>query len=309
MAENPLMSGEYRTTLAGATRKNPGQRISWIEGGWEGIGSGGMLDDVWLEAAKHCVLPSIPAEAIPGGWKITAGYDWGDSAPFAMIYAAISDGSSIAWGGRVYPFINGDILIFHEIYGCMPGQPNTGMRWSIDQQKRAFIEYELASGLRRQDPMSGRWLKAVRRGVADNQIFNPKLGDPNDSMAKEFEESILINGVRQSGIAWDAADKSGGSRKQGWAELRGRLSATIPGANGAREHEGLFITPDCTSWIETVPTLPRKVDTDGNFLEDVADRAESHLGDATRYLIRRDTAPEIIFSGSISEFNATRRRA
>ncbi|MGA8611201.1 MAG: hypothetical protein WB760_05715 [Xanthobacteraceae bacterium] len=52
--------------------------------------------------------------------------------------AAISDGSSIVLpGGRVLHFIRGDYVIFDELYGCHPNQPDTGVRWSIDQIKRS----------------------------------------------------------------------------------------------------------------------------------------------------------------------------
>jgi hypothetical protein len=37
----------------------------------------------------------------------------------------------------VLHFIRGDYVIFDELYGCHPNQPDTGVRWSIDQIKRA----------------------------------------------------------------------------------------------------------------------------------------------------------------------------
>jgi hypothetical protein len=135
----------------------------------------------------------------------------------------------------------------------------------------------------------------VRTGVADNMIFNPKPGGalgPADSMADEFAESVIINGARQSGVQWEPADKSPGSRVQGWQAMRGRLLATIPNKNGARENPGLFITSNCVHWIQTVPVLPR--DLDGN-PEDIPDRVEDHLADATRYLIRRNHKPTVRF--------------
>ena len=216
------------------------------------------------------------------------------SKPFAWIWAAISDGSPIVLpGGRVLRFIRGDTVIFDELYGCHPNQPDAGVRWSIDQIKRAGIAKEIANGLRYQNPLTGQWIKRVRSGVADNMIFNPKPGSafgPADSMADEFAESVIINGVRHSGVQWEPVDKSPFSRVQGWQAIRGMLLATIPNKNGGRENAGLFVTSNCVHWIQTVPVLPR--DLDGN-PEDVPDRVEDHLADATRYLLRRDTKPAI----------------
>jgi hypothetical protein len=255
-----------------------------------------MFDGDWPEASKHCVLPPIPPEVIPPSWRITAAFDWGDSKPFAWIWAAISDGSSIVLpGGRVLRFIRGDYVIFDELYGCHPNQPDTGVRWSIDQIKRAGIAREIENRLRYQDPMTGRWIKRIRTGVADNMIFNPKPGSafgPADSMADEFAEPVIIGRVRHSGVHWEPADKSPGSRVQGWQSMRGMLLATIPNKNGARENPGLYITSNCVHWIQTVPVLPR--DLDGN-PEDIPDRVEDHLADATRYLIRRNNKPTVRF--------------
>jgi hypothetical protein len=138
-------------------------------------------------------------------------------------------------------------------------------------------------------------VRRVRTGVADNMIFNPKPGSATglaDSMADEFAELVVIGRVRQPGMQWEPADKSPGSRVRGWQGMRGMLLATIPNKNGARENPGLFVTSNCIHWIQTVPVLPR--DLDGN-PEDVPDRVEDHLADATRYLIRRTNKPTVRF--------------
>jgi hypothetical protein len=67
---------------------------------------------------------------------------------------------------------------------------------------------------------------------------------------------------------------------QGWQAMRGILLAAIPNKNGAREKPGLYITSNCVHWVETVSVLPR--DLDGN-PEDIPDRVEGHLADATRH--------------------------
>jgi hypothetical protein len=73
--------------------------------------------------------------------------------------------------------------------------------------------------------------------------------------------------------------------------MRGTLLATIPNKIGARENPGLFITSNCLHWIQTVPVLLR--DLEGN-PEDIPDRVEDHLADATG-LIRRNSKPTVRF--------------
>jgi hypothetical protein len=309
LAENKLQPPDYRATLLASTRGNAGQRLSWVDGSWDGLGSGDMFGDIWPDAAKHCVLSPIPPSAIPPTWKITCAYDYGDSSPFSMLYAAISDGSPIIHDGRTFHFVNGDILILDEWYGAVKNQPETGVRWTIDRQKRAFIERELATGLRFQDH-TGKWIRRVRTGVADNQIFNPKPGSagaPADSIADEFGESCIVNGARQQGIQFEPADKSPGSRIQGWQNLRGRMVGAMPNAGGARENEGIFICSNCVHWLENVPNLPR--DLEGNS-EDCPDRCLDHDADATRYLLRRNTQPAVtsgrVTMGSSDRLNGRR---
>jgi hypothetical protein len=56
----------------------------------------------------------------------------------------------------------------------------------------------------------------------------------------------------------------------------------LPGKDGVWGQLG---TSNCIHWIQTVPVLPR--DLDGN-PEDIPDRVEDHLADATRYLISNE---------------------
>ena len=72
------------------------------------------------------------------------------------------------------------------------------------------------------------------------------------------------------------ADKSPGSRKTGWENLRKRLkTATVH----PMEDAGLFTFKHCTQFIRTFPALPR----DERKTDDVDTNAEDHIGDAARY--------------------------
>ena len=88
----------------------------------------------------------------------------------------------------------------------------------------------------------------------------------------------------------EPADKSSGSRVQGWQAMRGMLLATIPNKNGARENPASSSPRTAFTGFQTVPVLPR--DLDG---EEMPDRVEDHFADATRYLIRRTNKPTVRF--------------
>ena len=215
-----------------------GKYEAWTKGSWE-ILSGDLFGDLWPAAKPYATLPSFPAEVIPPTWRIDRCLDWGDSAPFSVLWFAESDGSPIVWNGRKFKFIRGDIVLIMEWFG-QGRQPNTGLRLSTPQLRDGIIEREIEAGLRYQDPISGKWCSRVHSGAADTMIFNLKPGasdGPVGSIAEDFEEPTTINGVRFAGIQWLAADKSPGSRMQGWQAIRSRLNADGAGQE-RRAREG-----------------------------------------------------------------------
>ena len=111
-------------------------------------------------------------------------------------------------------------------------------------------------------------------------------------IAEDFEEPTTINGVRYSGITWLAADKSPGSRVQGWQAIRSRLNATVPDANGAREKAGLFVCEGVRSFFDYVIVLPRDLK---NNKEDIPDKLNDHTADCIRYRLRHNTQPTVSF--------------
>lgn len=111
--------------------------------------------------------------------------------------------------------------------------------------------------------------RPVSPGPADTSIWDAEPGVP--SIAADMEKN---------GVAWVKADKSPGSRKQGWLQLRKRLEDAAKPA--PREEPGMFIFTTCHYWLDLVPVLPR----DDKDLDDVDTDAEDHLGDETRYRVR-----------------------
>lgn len=240
--------------------RNHAELEAWLNGSWD-IVAGGMFDDVW-DRNVH-VLPAIPLQMIPEGWRIDRSYDHGQSRPFSVGWWAESNGEPIELNGKQYGAVRGDLIRIAEWYGWT-GEPNVGVRMLSSEIARGVQERELQWGIQ------GR----VKIGVADGSIFD------------NYEPGLSVVGeMRKQGVDWYAADKSSGSRKQGWQQMRERMKAAYPGKEGVREEAGLFILETCDQFLRTVPVLPRS-DRD---LDDVDTDAEDHIADEVRYRVRFKT--------------------
>ena len=241
-----------------ASARNPSEMKAWIYGDWDVV-AGGMLDDVW-DPRRH-VLDPFP---VPRSWRVDRSFDWGSARPFSVGWWAESDGTTVdLGGGRALPTVRGDLFRVAEWYGCDQREPNTGLRMPARDVARGILS--------REEDMRARGLisRPISPGPADTSIFDSDPGVP--SVAQD---------MARLGVAWERADKSAGSRHQGWQQLRQRLQASL--APAPREAPGLFVFRTCHSWLSLVPVLPR----DDKDLDDVDTDAEDHLGDETRYRVR-----------------------
>lgn len=236
---------------------NPAALKAWLEGDWN-IVAGGMFDDVWVPG--HHVVPDIRADLIPPGWKIDRSYDHGQSRPFSVGWWAQSNGEPIQIGGRQYGTIRGDVFRIGEWYGWT-GSPNEGVRLTAVEIAAGIKERELRMGIR------GR----CKPGPADTSIYDDY--EPGKSVAGDMS---------RCGVHWTKADKTSGSRKQGWQQMRQYMKDAIPPAGGMRERPGLFVCESCHHFIRTVPTLPREEKD----MDDVDSDSEDHVGDESRYRLR-----------------------
>lgn len=247
----------YVSRLRAAAR-NPSELRAWLKGDWD-IVAGGMFDDVWNP--KKLVLDPFP---IPSSWRVDRSFDWGSSRPFAVGWWAESDGSTVTLpNGRELKTVRGDLFRIHEWYGCDPKEPNTGLRMTAA---------EIAKGIKQREAalMANRMIvRPVSPGPADNAIWDSEPGVPSTA-----------TDMQANGVAWERSDKSPGSRKQGWLQLRKLLEQGQKPA--PREEPGIFIFRTCHNWLDLVPVLPR----DDKDLDDVDTDAEDHLGDETRYRVR-----------------------
>ena len=247
LEDNPALSKfdpDYEKRLEGLG--SPGLVRALRHGDWN-IVAGGMFDDVW-DPDRNIVVPF----AIPEGWRLDRSFDWGAARPFSVGWWAESDGSDVPLpDGSSRATRRGDLFRIAEWYGWN-GKPNQGCR---------MLAKEIAEGIRDREYALGR---AVQPGPADSSIFDRNNGP---SIAEDMADA---------GVHWTKADKSPGSRKQGWQRLRRLFSAARGG-----EEPGLYVFDSCRHFIRTLPVLPR----DARDPDDVDSGAEDHIADETRYRI------------------------
>lgn len=247
---------DYVKTLM--AEPNPNKRKAWLEGSWDVV-AGGMFDDMWREGV-HVIRPF----AIPKTWRIDRSFDWGSSHPFSVGWWAESDGSEVetSTGKRTFP--RGTLFRIAEWYGWN-GNPNEGCRMLAKDIAKGILEREAEMGLppKRVDP-----------GPADTSIFDEENG------------VCIATDMENVGVKWTRANKSPGSRKQGWEKLRSLLTASM---QKPMEDPGLFVFSTCRQFIRTVPVLPRS-DRDP---DDVDTAAEDHVADEVRYRVLAPPLPII----------------
>lgn len=263
----------YKRTLI-ASAANPEMAKAWLSGSWD-IASGGMFGDVWSDK-----INVVPPFAIPPSWRIDRAFDWGSSRPFSVGWWAESDGSDVVLpDGRVMSTVRGDLFRVAEWYGWT-GKPNEGLRMLARDVARGIVQRELQWGWR--DASGGC---RVRAGPADTSIFDVENGN---SVGQDMARRVrLEDGRTYKGVQWTRADKSAGSRRNGWEQMRTAMSnARNPvGSDGRtlpREEPGLFVFNTCRQFIRTVPNIPR----DEKDLDDVNTEAEDHIADEVRYRVR-----------------------
>lgn len=237
----------YEARLREAAR-NPSELAAWLEGSWD-IVAGGMFDDVW--SPSHHIVSNFE---VPHSWEIQRAFDWGSSKPFSVGWWARSDGTDYMARGKRYSTVPGDLFRVAEWYGWN-GQPNEGLK---------MISRDIALGIldREKRLFSGR---RINPGPADGSIYD------------KIENSSIGDEMMAVGVYWTRADKSPGSRTQGWEKMRSMLKQST---QRPREEAGMFVCEGCHQFIRTVPVLPR----DEKNLDDVDTDAEDHIGDESRYM-------------------------
>jgi len=243
--------------------KSEAELAAWIDGSWD-IVAGGMFDDVW-KPKVHVVRPF----QVPQSWRIDRSFDWGSSKPFSVGWWAESDGTDYIDGdGNVRSSVRGDLYRIAEWYGST-GEPNEGLKMLAVDIGKGIIQRELDMGIHQR----------VKPGQADSSIFDVENGM---CIADDMEKRVRLDDGREFlGPKFDRADKSPGSRKTGWEQMRKMFKGALP-TGKPRETPGLFIFSRCKHFQRTVPVLPR----DEKDMDDIDTDAEDHIADETRYRVR-----------------------
>ena len=190
-----------------------------LDGDWDAI-EGCYFDN--YDREKHVIEPFF----IPHEWFKIRAFDWGGSAPFCVLWGAVSDGSLVECGGIKRVFPRGSIIIYREYYGWN-GKANEGL--NLDNR-------EIAKNIK---IMQGN--EKMNEMVADPAIFS-KHGAM--SIAEQMAQDIpgIGNG---RGIYWTPAANE---RVAGWQQVRGRL-------NGIDGQPTLYFFNTCKNLIRTLPVM------------------------------------------------------
>lgn len=261
LEDNPTMTDNdplYEDRLEGLGDKALVRAMR--RGDWD-IVAGGFFDDLW-NRDRH-VLKPFP---IPASWRVDRSFDWGSAKPFSVGWWAESDGTRVEVApGQFRTFPRGSLIRIAEWYGS-DGTPNTGLRLPSSEVAKGIRAREASILVHRPDGRTGP--AVVHPGPADSSIY-----DVNDT-----ESTSIADTMAHHGVTWVEADKSPGSRKNGWEKLREMLKAS---AQQTPESPGLWVFDTCVDWIRCVPVLPR----DEKKPDDVNTSAEDHIGDETRYRV------------------------
>ena len=156
--------------------------------------------------------------------------------PFSCAWWAVD------YDGRLYRIL--------ELYGCVPNEPDTGVKWTPN---------EIFKEIRRIED-EHKWLRGKSiQGVADPAIWNAEYGE---SIAETAEKYRIY------------FDKGDNKRIAGWQQVHYRLQF---------DEEGIpmmYIFKNCKGFIRTLPLLQY----DENKPEDVDTKQEDHIADETRYM-------------------------
>lgn len=223
LADNPTMTDNdplYASKLlglGGALAK------AMLDGDWDAI-EGAYFDT--FDREKH-ILPQF---SIPHEWYRIRAFDWGFSAPFCVLWGAVSDGSIVNINGVPTSLPRDSIIIYREFYG-IGSKPNEGLKMNVPQ---------------------------IAENIKQMQ-FNEQMGDMVADPAI-FDESGGVSIAEQMGrhgVNWRKADNK---RVAGWQQIRNRLT-------GIDGKPLIYIVDCCKNLLRTLPimqydsTKPEDLDT------------------------------------------------
>ncbi|MBO7149250.1 MAG: phage terminase large subunit [Clostridia bacterium] len=187
---------------------------------------------------------------IPESWTVHRSFDFGYAKPFSCGWWACD------YDGRLYRIL--------ELYGCVPREPNVGVKWTPDE-----IFSEIARIEREHPYLAGKHVY----GVADPSIWDASRG-----------VSIAEVGEKH-GVYFERGDNK---RIAGWMQVHYRLSFDKNGL------PMMYIFENCKDFIRTMPLLQYSTVSP----EDIDTTLEDHIADETRYMCMSQPIRPIKKSGS-----------
>ncbi len=250
--ENIYLAPEYIASLENET--DPERRKAWLLGDWN-IRAGGMFNDIYKESVHI-----ISDFSIPKGWYIDRAFDWGSSHPFSVGWYAVANGEAVTLNdGTKFAPRRGSLIRFAEWYGST-GSVNDGLRLSGPEIAAGIMEREM---------------KMLKRKIINN-IPNDGPADGQIFQVTQSDVATIGSKMAEEGIGWNPADKSAGSRINGWQLIRDMLTNAVKG-----EGPGLYFTSSCKYARKFIPDTPR----DEENPDDVDTETEDHLQDELRYRV------------------------
>ena len=242
--DNPYITSDYIIELE---QKPRALREALLLGKWDAFD--GQAFPEFTDDSNHYedgrYTHVIRPFAIPYHWPRYVSFDHGYTRPFSLGVWAVDE------EGRVYRY--------KELYGCVPGEPNTGVMLppgEIAQELARLLESEFEEGIR---PV----------GIADPAIWDRSRG-------MSVEEQI------RQGFGGVTFRKGDNTRLPGKMQLHERLKWDEDGK------PMLYVFENCRDFIRTIPSLVY----DSRRPEDIDTSGEDHIYDETRYfLMSRPIAP------------------
>ncbi len=161
--DNPMLLENDPGYLGRLAALPEAERRALLYGDWDCFA--GQVFAEWRNDPEHAAdrigTHVIRPFAIPKGWTVARGFDFGYSRPF-----------SVGWWA-----VDGDHRLYRvqELYGCT-GTPNEGVRWEPGRIAREIRKAEEAD-----ENLRGRRI----RGIADPSIFDQSRGE---SVAQMMEK-------------------------------------------------------------------------------------------------------------------------
>jgi hypothetical protein len=216
---------------------------AWLDGDWNAIE--GAFFDRWNP--NRNVIDPIP---IPKDWRRFRSGDWGFAKPFSIGWWAVVGDDTQIRPNLILP--RGALLRYREWYGCIPDQPNVGIRLTAE---------EVGEGIKKRQKAAD---EDVPDGVLDPSAF---AEDGGPSIAERMGlAGAWFSRADNKRIATTGA-------MGGWDMMRSR----IKGESDDRPMIACFST--CHASMRTIPSLQHDPDRP----EDLDTEAEDHAADDWRY--------------------------